>query len=210
MTLSPSRSGALDRKLYFFFLSKAALAFLPTVLFLALRPPSPFGQVQYVEVFLLKSAPFCKLFAGLCSTNKPAILLIFSSFLTLALSSPPCLLLRLFFLPQTPGRSGKSCLFSPLVLSGNDGFPNIRFSRRTTRLIRWPDGERYSCPPQSLIASLLLSLVSTIFFSRTGGVLFHLNSLTHRFPRFPQRNLRSLAMLAVFFFVIAATDTAYC
>ena len=33
-------------------------------------------------------------------------------------------------------------------------------------------------PPQSLVVSFLLSLVSTLVFSRTGGVLSHLNSLT--------------------------------
>ena len=64
-------------------------------------------------------------------------------------------------------------------------------------------------PPQSLVVSLLLSLVSTLVLSRTGGVLSHLNSLTHRFPRFPLRNLCSLVMLAVFSVVYAATDTAF-
>ena len=61
----------------------------------------------------------------------------------------------------------------------------------------WPDGERYLRPPQSLVVSLLLSLVSTLVLSRTGGVLSHRSSLTHRFPRFPPRNLCSLVMLAV-------------
>ena len=46
----------------------------------------------------------------------------------------------------------------------------------------WPDGELYSCPLQSLVVSLLLSLASALLFSRTGGVLSHRNSLTHRFP----------------------------
>ena len=41
-------------------------------------------------------------------------------------------------------------------------------------------------------------------------MLSHLNSLTHRFPRFPPRNLCSFVMLAVFSLVYAATDTAYC
>ena len=74
----------------------------------------------------------------------------------------------------------------------------------------WPDGERYLRPLQSLIVSLLLSLVSTLLFSRTGGVLSHLNFLTRRFPRFPPRNLCSLVRLAVFSLVFAATDTAFC
>ena len=56
----------------------------------------------------------------------------------------------------------------------------------------------------------LLSLVSTLVFSRTGAVLSHRNSLTHRFPRFPSRSLRSLVMLAVSSLVYAATDTAFC
>ena len=36
------------------------------------------------------------------------------------------------------------------------------------------------------------------------------SSLTHRFPRFPLRNLCSLVMIAVSSLVFAATDTAYC
>ena len=38
----------------------------------------------------------------------------------------------------------------------------------------------------------------------------HLNSLTHRFPRFPPRNLCSLVMLTVCSLVFAATDTVFC
>ena len=44
-------------------------------------------------------------------------------------------------------------------------------------------------PPQSLVVSFLLSLVSTLVLSRTGCVLSHRNSSTHRFPRFPPRNM---------------------
>ena len=57
--------------------------------------------------------------------------------------------------------------------------------------------ERYLRPLQSLVVSLLLSLVSILVFSRTGGVLSHQSSLTRRFPRFPPKNLCSLVMLAV-------------
>ena len=63
----------------------------------------------------------------------------------------------------------------------------------------WPDGERYSRHLQFLVVFLLLSLVSTLLFSRTGGVLSHLNFSTHRLPRFSPRNLCSLVMLAVLF-----------
>ena len=61
----------------------------------------------------------------------------------------------------------------------------------------WPDGECYLHPLQSLVVSLLLSLVSTLVFSRTGGVPSHRNFCIHRFPRFPPRSLCSLVTLAV-------------
>ena len=51
--------------LFLFFLARAAAAFLPTALSVALRPLFPFRQAQYAQVFLLKPAPFCTLFAGL-------------------------------------------------------------------------------------------------------------------------------------------------
>ena len=54
---------------------------------------------QYAQVFPLKHAPFCKLFAGLGSTNKSAtsLLLLSDSRSVLAVSSPPCPLLHLSF-----------------------------------------------------------------------------------------------------------------
>ena len=79
--------------LFLFLLARAALAYLPTVLSVALRPVFPFQQAQYAQVFLLKLAPFCTLFVGLGSTNKSATSLLFFSYLTLVLSSSPSLLL---------------------------------------------------------------------------------------------------------------------
>ena len=80
--------------LFLFLLARAAPAYLPTALFVALRPLFPFQQAQHVKVFPLKPAPFCKFFADLGSTNKSAIFLLFSYCLTLAaLSSPPSFLL---------------------------------------------------------------------------------------------------------------------
>ena len=193
--------------LFLFFLARAAPAYLPTALSVALRPLFPFRQAQYVPVFPLKPAPLCTLFAGLGSINKSAISLLFSYYLIVALFSPPCPLLHLSFL-KLCGRSGRNCFLFPVPLHYN-GFPDTRFFRGTTRLMSWPDGERYLRPPQSLVVSLLFSLVSTFVFSRTGGVLSRLNSLTHRFPRFPPRNLCSLVMLAVSSLVFAATDTAF-
>ena len=83
--------------LFVFLLARAAPAYLPTALSVALRPLFPFRQAQYVQVFPLKPAPFCTLFAGLGSTNKSAI---FSSLFLLSdsrsvlatLSSPPSFL----------------------------------------------------------------------------------------------------------------------
>ena len=77
--------------------AKTALAYLPTALSVASRPPFSFQQAQYAQVFSLKPAPSCTLFAGLGSTNKSAISLLFCYYLTLALSSPPCSLLQLSF-----------------------------------------------------------------------------------------------------------------
>ena len=153
--------------------------------------------------------PARSLLVSAAPTRLPTSLL-FSYYLTVALFSPPCPLLRLSFYFKLCGRSGRNCLLSPPLLSSYNGSPDTCFSRGTTRLMSWPDGKRYSRPPQSLVVSLLLSLVPTLVFSRTGGVLSHQNSLTHRFPRFPPKSLCSLVMLAVFSLVYASTDTAFC
>ena len=127
--------------------------------------------------FFLKPAAFCTLCTGLGSTNKSAISLLFSYYLTLVLSS----YLNLC------GRSGRNCLLFPPVLLDYNGSPDTRFSRGTTRLMSWPDGVRYLRPPQSLVVSLLSSYLG----------LSHRSILTHRFPRFPPRNFFPLVMLAV-------------
>ena len=175
---------------------------------MAPRPLFSFQQAQHAQASLLKPAPFCKLFAGLGSTNKPAIFLFLlsgSRSVLTSLSSSPS-----FLLPQALRQIWQELSSFPPVLSGINGSPNTRFSREITRLMSWPNGKRYLRPLKSLVVSLLISLVSTLLFSRTGGILSHLNSSTHRFPRFPSRNLCSLVSLAVFFLVNAATDTAFC
>ena len=73
---------------FVFLLARAAPAFLPTALSVALRPLFPFRQAQYAQVSPLKPTPFCTLFAGLGSTNKSAISLLFLYYSTLVLSSP--------------------------------------------------------------------------------------------------------------------------
>ena len=149
-----------------------------------------------LNFFPLKPASFCKVYVGLGSTNKSVVSLLFS-YVTFALSSPPCPLLHLFFFLKLCGRSRRNYFLSS-VLSGYNGSPDTRFSWRTIRLISWPDEERYLHPLQSLVASFLFSFVPTLVFSRTKDVLSHRNSLTHMFPRFPPRNLCSLVTLAVF------------
>ena len=57
--------------------------------------------------------------------------------------------------------------------------------------------------------SLLLPRVSIFLFSRTGGVLAHLNSLTHMSPRYPLRNFCFLITIVVSSLVLAATHTAF-
>ena len=141
----------------------------------------------------------------LVSASPTGLPLLFSSYLTLALSSPPCTLLHFFFYFNLSGRPGWNCFLSSSVLSNYSGSPNTRFFRRRTSLMSWPDGERCLRPLQSLVVSLVL----TLLFSRTGGVLSHLNSSTHRFPRFPPRNLCFLVTPAVFFLAYAARDTAF-
>ena len=145
-------------------LAKAAPAYLPTAFSLAQRPLFSFQKAQYVQVFSLKPAPFCTLFAGLGSTNKPITSFLFF-YLTPVLSSSLCSLLHLSSYLKLCGRSGRNCLLSPPVLSGYDGSPDTRFSRGTTRLMCWLDGEHYLRPLQSLVVSLLLPLVSTPLFS---------------------------------------------
>ena len=84
--------------------------------------------------------------------------------MTFVLSSPTCPLLRLSFYLKLCGRSGRNCLLSPSVLSEYNGSPDTLFYRGTTRLMSWPNGKRYLRPPQFIVVSLLLSLVSTLVF----------------------------------------------
>ena len=180
--------------LFLFLLAREAPAYLPTAHSMALRPLFHFQQAQYAEVFLLKPVPFCTLFAGLGSTNKSAI--------SLLLYDSRSVLSSIF--PST-SISLAGTVLSPAVLPGYNGSPDTHFSWVTMRLMSWPVGEHYSCPLQYLV----VFLVSTLF-SRTGGILSHQNSLTHRFPQFPPRNLCFLVILAVFSLVYAAANTGFC
>ena len=136
LTLSPIMIWCFGQTaMFLFLLVKAAPAFLPTALSVALRPLFPFQQAQYAQDFPLKPAPFYTLFAGLGSTNKSAISLLFSYYLTLVLSSPPCPLLHHSSYLKLSGRFGRNCLLSPPVLSGYNGSLGTHFSQETTWLM---------------------------------------------------------------------------
>ena len=136
----------------------------------------------------------------------PTSLPFLFSYLTLALSSPPRPLLHISFYLSVfwQGTVFSPCsirlqwVFGHSFLLGNDVVDEL--ARRGALLA-----------PSAILCNLsLLLLVSTLVFSQTGGILSHLNSLTHSFPRFPLRNLCSLVMLAVPSLVYAAKDTAFC
>ena len=74
-----------------------------------------------------------------------------------------CPPLYLSFHLNLSDRSGRTGLLFPPALSGNNGSPDTRFSRGTTRLMSWPDGERYSCPLQSHIQFLSSYLIQCSF-----------------------------------------------
>ena len=145
--------------------------------------------------------PFCTLFAGFGSTNKSATLL-------LLLSESRSILFSIFSFTVISLADLAGSLFSLLLfhqatmgpwILGNDAADEL--ARRRALLVP-------SVIPCSL--SSFISRIHSFLFFRTGGVLSHRNSSTHRFPRSPPRNLCSLVTLAAFSLVYAATDTAFC
>ena len=117
------------------------------------------------------SAEACAILHPVCWSRQQQQVCHFSSLLLL--SDSFCFLLHLSCYLKLCDRSGKNCLLSSSVPSGYNGSPDTRFSRRTTRLMSWQDGVRCLRSSQSLVVSLLLSLLSTLLLSRTGCVLSH-------------------------------------
>ena len=184
-----------------FLLARAAPVFLPTALSVALRPLLPFRQTQYVRVFPLKPAPFCTLL--LVSAAPTSLPLLFFSYLTLVLSSPPS-----FLLSQTLWQiwqelsSLSSCSIrlqwvpGHSFLRGNDAADEL--DRRGTLLAP-------SAIPCSL--SPLISRIHSSLFSDWKHTVSS-KYFDPQVPSIPPRNLCSLFMLAVSSLVYAATDTA--
>ena len=158
------------------------------------------------------SAEACAILHALCWSRQHQQVCHFSSLLLLSDSRSVLAALSSLHLSsylKLCGRSGRNCLLSLSVLSDYNGSPDTRLSRETTRPMSWPDKKRYLHPPQSLVVSFLLPVVSTLVLSWTGVVLSYQSSLTHRFPQFPPRNMCSLVMLAVSSVVFTATNTAF-
>ena len=134
-----------------FLYAKAAPAYLPTALTVALRPLFPFWQAQYVQVFPLKPAPFWVLFAGVGSTSKSVISL-------LPFDSRPVLSSIFPFISKLCGRSGRNCLLSR-ALSDYTGSPNTRFSQGNDAAGKLARRGALLAP-----SAISQSLVSTIVF----------------------------------------------
>ena len=138
----------------------------------------------------------------LVSAAPTSLPFIFSSCLTLVLSSPSS-----FLLSQTLWQIWQelsSLSFCSIRLQWVPGHSFLPGNDTADEL-----ATRGALLAPSAIPCSLLPLVSTLVLSRTGGVLSHQSFLTNRFPRFPPRNLCSLVMLAVSSPVFAATDTAF-
>ena len=144
-----------------FLLAKVALAFLLSARSVALRPLFPFQLAQYVQVFLLKPAPSCKLFACLGSTNTSATSLRLlsnpRSVLTILFSSPS------FLLPQTLWQiwqelsSLSSCSIRLRWVLGHSFFPGNDAADELSR--------REALLAPSVISCSLSPLISRIHFS---------------------------------------------
>ena len=141
----------------------------------------------------------------LVSPAPTSLPLLFSSYLTLALSSPPCPLLHLsFYLNLLQELSSLSCSIRLQWVPGHSFLPcndsADELARRGALLV------------PTAISCSLSPLISRIHFSVFSDWKHTVSSkiLAHRLPRFPPRNLCSLFTLAVSFLVYAATDTVFC
>ena len=178
--------------LFLIFLATAAPAYMPTAFSVALRLLVPFRQAQYAQVFPLKPAPFCTLFADLGNTKSLPLLLADSR-------SVLFVYLKL---------CGRNCLLSP-VLSYYNGSLDTCFSRGTTRLMSWPDKERYLHPLQSLVVSLLLPLEWTLFLFSNYRRTVLSKFFDTQVPSTSTEELVFPRLACCVLIIYAATDTAF-
>ena len=144
--------------------------------------------------------------SSLVSAAPTSLPFLFSSSLTLAVSSAPSSLLRLSFYFKLSGKSGRNCLLFPSVPSGYNGSPNICLSRASTHLMGI-EGRGALLQPSAIPCTLFSYLLYPLL-SFLGLEAYYLICDT-QVPRFSLRNLCSLVMLAVFSLVFVATDTAF-
>ena len=137
--------------LFLYILAKEALASLPNALLVAQWPPFSIRHAQRVQAFLLKPAPFCKLFAGLGSTNKIATFPL----KTLTLSYLCFPLLRPSVYPTCSSISTRTIPFSlPSLPPDHNEYQPTHFFWKITRPISWPRGVRWSSHPLPIVVSL--------------------------------------------------------
>ena len=117
--------------LFLFFLARAASAYLPTALSVALRPLFP-CMFKYAQVYPLKPAPFCTLFAGLGSTNKFAT--FFCLFAIFILHSQESELIAIFWTgrPHSLGSCHFRSIWTTCLPQKGGGVPLSALPKDTT------------------------------------------------------------------------------